>query len=134
KTDMELQFEKGRNAVELHNLLQDAEFKRQQEMIKSYAGLDDNQLLTIAMIQNPQLAAAFVAARQAEGQEQRLEQEQTFRKQLIELIFEATKQVGNVAARRAEADRPHAAAASVEVVDTTLHSARKSIASKEGSP
>lgn len=60
---IELQRKKAAMALEINNQWKNAEMKRQQAMIQDYKGLTTEQLLTIAMIQNPQLAAAFVAAK-----------------------------------------------------------------------
>jgi hypothetical protein len=113
---MDLQFDKARKALELHNQMQQAQWDRQMQMLEFYQNVPADRLLQLAMLQNPQLASAFIAAQQAQELKDRLALQSKFQEELAksygqnrdqfqQLLIEATKQLGQVMAARLGADQ-----------------------------
>ncbi|QGJ71571.1 Hypothetical protein PBC10988_32780 [Planctomycetales bacterium 10988] len=86
---------------------EDAEFQRRVTLLKEYAGLPEDSILTIAVAENPKLVQAYTATMKAKGQDEQLTMQKQFRKdiesiygvntkQTHELLIEAARQLGSV--------------------------------------
>ena len=94
----------------LQNKQQDAVLKRQIDdrrikMLEQYARLPKDSILTIALAENPQLAAAYAASVQAQSQQEKAQMQEKFRSELAtaysgnnvqftQLLQEAVRQWG----------------------------------------
>lgn len=115
-----LQLEKIRMLAQIDADRQRAQTEQTKSLIDSTRGASTDQLLVVAMMQNPALAGAFSAAQQAKfamlNVEKQLEMQAQFRQQLEQaygannqmvgaLLQEAVKQWGTVQGKKAEATR-----------------------------
>ncbi len=108
----ELQKEKMRLAMEMHGQAlrlqdeqQESQLNRRIRMLREYANLPPDSVLTIALAENPQLAAAYAASVQAGNQREQFQMQEKFRDELSKsyasnneqytaLLQEAVKQWG----------------------------------------
>jgi hypothetical protein len=113
KQRLQLQAEKMNMALgwherllELQNKQQDATVNRRIKMIEQYAKLPKDSILTIALAENPQLAAAYAASVQAQNQQDKVQMQEKFRNELAtayagnnaqftQLLHEAVRQWGH---------------------------------------
>ena len=75
--------------LELQNKQQDATVQRRIKMLEQYAKLPKDSILTIALAENPQLAAAYAASVQAQSLQDKAQMQERFRAEL------ATAYAGN---------------------------------------
>jgi hypothetical protein len=112
RTRLELQREKMKLAMEMHgealrlqDQQQESQLNRRIRMLKEYANLPPDSVLTIALAENPQLAAAYAASVQAGNQREQMQMQEKFRDELSKsyasnneqytaLLQEAVKQWG----------------------------------------
>ena len=80
KVDMALHWQE--RLLELQNKQQDATMDRRIKMLEQYAKLPKDSILTIALAENPQLAAAYAASVQAQGQQEKAQMQERFRSEL----------------------------------------------------
>lgn len=117
---LELQAEKMRmalgfqqQALEMQNQQQDVLLERRMKMLEQYARLPKESILTIALAENPQLAAAYAASVQAQSQQEQLQMQEKFRTELSQayagnnaqfsrLLQEAVKQWGQYQAAKVQ--------------------------------
>ena len=115
---LELQAEKmqmalgwQQQALEMQNQQHDALLERRIKMLEEYAKLPKESILTIALAENPQLAAAYAASVQAQSQQEQLQMQEKFRTELSQayagnnaefsrLLQEAVKQWGQYQAAK----------------------------------
>lgn len=115
---LELQAEKMRmalgfqqQALEMQNQQQNVLLERRIKMLEQYARLPKESILTIALAENPQLAAAYAASVQAQSQQEQLQMQEKFRTELSQayagnnaqfsrLLQEAVKQWGQYQAAK----------------------------------
>jgi hypothetical protein len=96
KLRLQLQDEKMKMALgwqermlRLQNEQQDAAVSRRIKLLEQYARLPKDSILTIALAENPQLAAAYAASVQAQSQQEKVQMQEKFRGEL------ATAYAGN---------------------------------------
>ncbi|NLF69065.1 MAG: hypothetical protein GX575_08410 [Candidatus Anammoximicrobium sp.] len=117
---LELQAEKmqlalgfQQQALEMQNQQQNLLLERRIKMLEQYARLPKESILTIALAENPQLAAAYSASVQAQSQQEQLQMQEKFRSELSQayagnnaqftrLLQEAVKQWGQYQAAKVQ--------------------------------
>lgn len=132
---LELLKDKARFALEMNNAWANAETDRQLKVseavvqqrllfLKEYAGLPADNILAIALANDPRLAEAYVAAMNAKNQTEMTSMQERFRHELVsvhgkensmvhQLVIEAVKQLGMYMTKRAEANQPQVYAGEV---------------------